>query len=250
MIASTWRRGICLAVASLGTLACVLECPGAAAQDRAPAEHAALRRPQGAENGPAIPKGSIRIVNHDSSTLVSLALSKDGLDSDTIAQNVPSGGSVVVALPNADECVYDVEASFEDWSYLTEPSFDLCKDQTLNIGENPSAPAKPTATAPSASAKTVAALHPSGEEKPPVAAKTRISIENHRHSTLLTLTLAIRGETPHLVAQIVASGATVTIALPEAGKCVYDVKGEFADNYGTSLPGYDLCKEPTLKFAE
>ena len=66
----------------------------------------------------------------------------------------------------------------------------------------------------------------------------------------MSLTLAIRGETPHLVAQIVASGASVTVALPEAGKCVYDVKGEFADNYGTSLPGFDLCKNPTLKFAE
>ena len=250
MIASTWRQAFGLVVASLGTLACALECPVAAAQDRAPAEHAAARRPQGGESEPAIPKGSIRIVNHDSSTLVSLALSNNGLDSDTIAQNVPSGGSVVVALPNPDECVYDVEASFEDWSFLSVPAFDLCQDQTLNIGENPSAPAKPTAVPPAASTKTVAALHPAGEEKPPAASKTRISIENHRHSTLLTLLLTVRGGPAHLVAQIVPSGASVTIALPEAGKCVYDVTGEFADNYGTSLPGFDFCKEPTLKFAE
>ena len=37
---------------------------------------------------------------------------------------------------------------------------------------------------------------------------------------------------------------------PRPGKCVYDIEGEFADNYGTSIPGFDLCKDPTLKFAE
>ena len=70
-----------------------------------------------------IPKGSIRIENHDSSTLLSLSLSSDGGDPDVVAQNVPSGASVIVALPKAGECVYDVEARFEDWSWSTVPKF-------------------------------------------------------------------------------------------------------------------------------
>lgn len=254
MIAPTWRHAMALAVASLGALAFVLEFAGAAAQDLAPAKRAVSRHAPGEANGQMIPKGSIRVANRDRSTLVSVLLSNDGFDPDVVAQNVPSGVWVIVALPKPDVCVYDVEARFEDWSWITVPSFDLCKDRTLNIGDAlPIAEIKPfmaTPAAPAASAKTEAALRPSGEEKLPVESKVRIRIENDRHSTLLSLSLAVRGETPHVVTQIVASGASVTVALPEAGKCVYDVKGEFADNYGTSLPGFDLCKDPTLKFAE
>ena len=57
-------------------------------------------------------------MNRDSSTLVSLSLSNNGGDPDVVAQNVPSGASVIVALPKSGVCVYDVEARFEDWSYV------------------------------------------------------------------------------------------------------------------------------------
>jgi hypothetical protein len=268
MMAPAWRQAMALTVAGLGTLAFGLELPSAAAQDLAPAKHSARRLASGVEKGPAIPKGSIRIKNSDSSTLLSVSLASKGDDPDVVAQSVPSGRSVIVPLPKAGECVYDIEGKFEDWSSVSVPGVDLCKDQTLNIGEpppaaasEPSTPAKvpasvpstsvkTTVAAPSASAKTMAARRPSGEEKQPVASNGRIRIENHRRSTLLTLLLTVRGETPHLVAQLVEGGASVVVGLPEAGKCVYDVQGEFADNYGTSLPGFDLCKEPTLKFSE
>ena len=126
-----------------------------------------------------IPKGSIRIENRDSSTLLSLSLSSDGGVPDVVAQNVPSGASVVVALPKTGECVYDVEARFEDWSWSRVPRFDLCKDQTLNVGESSSAASAPAEAVEAVSSprqRQCQSLHrPRSRRMPSATAKTRRS---------------------------------------------------------------------------
>ena len=272
MIARARPKAIFLVPASLGILALVFHSSGAAAQDRTPVTRPAPHQPHGEEKRSTIPKGSIRIKNRDSSTLLSLSLTSDGGVPDVVARGVRSGASVVVQLPNTGECIYDIEARFEDWSWVRVPSFDLCKDPTLNVGESSSAasapakaaeavssapaaasgarsasPAKVASIKPSASVKSAARLS-SGVEKQTAPSRERVRVENHRSTMLLLLTLAIRGESRHVVAERVPSGASVVVALPEPGKCVYDIEGDFADNSWTSIPGFNLCKDHTLNF--
>lgn len=280
MTASAWRQARVFILASAGALAVVHGFPSAAAREHAPLKRAAASSRRKVATRSKIRTGHIRIENHEASTLLSLSLAAGDNEPNVVATGVPSGGSVVVALPKAGKCVYDIKASFEDWSWVQASGLDLCKDKTLKLGESakkaPSAPARAAKLHPASAAAErgpaakVARRRASAPHNPvrrparaariarteplkarrrsmTAAAGRRIRVENHHRSTLLTLTFAVRG-TAHLEAQLLPSGASTTVALPKAGHCIYDVQVEFADDSGFALPGYNLCKNPTLNF--